>query len=287
MSDHRRNHSNAESPTLGLIAGGGRLPFMVAAGARRQGLRVVCVGFAGYVDEPLAGEVDVFYPVAVARPGGWLRKLHQHGVTRAIMVGRVTKSHLFTPWRILQYLPDWRAFRIYYWRLRGKTKQTDTLLSALADELACGGVVLEDSTMYCQESLADSGVMTRRKPGAQVEHDIEFGWPLAKKLGELDIGQAIAVKEREVIAVEAIEGTAEMIRRAGQHCKAGGWTLIKTAKPQQDMRFDVPCVGPETIRDLAAGGGKCLVIEAGKTLIIDKPQTVALADDLGICVVGR
>ncbi|HNS21748.1 MAG TPA: UDP-2,3-diacylglucosamine diphosphatase LpxI [Sedimentisphaerales bacterium] len=286
MSVLRCNEAGDKPQVVGLIAGGGRLPFMVAAGARRRGLRVVCVGLAGYVDEPLAREVDVFQPVAVARPGSWIRKLRKHGVTRAVMVGQVTKSHLFTPWRILRYLPDWRAFRVYYWRLRGKSKQTDTLLSALAAELASGGVVLENSTMYCEEYLAEAGVMTRHKPGTQIEHDIEFGWPLAKKLGELDIGQAIAVKEREVIAVEAIEGTAEMVKRAGQFCKAGGWTLIKTAKPAQDMRFDVPCVGPQTIRDLAAGGGKCLVVEAGKTLVIDKPQTLALADELGVCIVG-
>jgi hypothetical protein len=286
VSDPRCNPALAEPQVVGLIAGGGRLPFMVAAGARRHGLRVVCVGLTGYVDEPLAAEVDVFYPVAVARPGSWIRRLRKHGVARVVMVGRVTKSHLFTPWRILRYLPDWRAFRIYYWRLWGKCKLTDTLLSALADELASGGIILENSTMYCEEYLAESGAMTRLKPGAQVRHDIEFGWPLAKKLGELDIGQAIAVKEREVIAVEAIEGTAEMIKRACHFCKAGGWTLIKTAKPQQDMRFDVPCVGPETIRDLAAGGARCLVIEAGKTLIIDKPQTIALADELGVCIFG-
>ena len=286
MSTDRSNRAAAESDVVGLIAGGGRLPFLVAAGARNHGLRVVCVGLSGYVDKPLAGEVDAFYRVAVARPGSWLRKLRRHGVTRAIMVGQVTKSHLFTPWRILQYLPDWRAFRIFYWRLRGKSIQTDTLLSALADELAAGGVILENSTMYCQDSLAEAGVMTRRKPPSQVQRDIEFGWPLAKKLGELDIGQAIAVKEQEVIAVEAIEGTAEMIKRAGLFCKAGGWTLIKTAKPKQDMRFDVPCVGPDTIRDLAAGGAACLVIEAGKTLILDKPQTLDLANQLGVSVVG-
>jgi DUF1009 family protein len=160
------------------------------------------------------------------------------------------------------------------------------LLSALAEELASGGIRLENTTMYCREHLAEAGVMTRHRPGRQVEEDIEFGWPRAKKLGEMDIGQAIAVKEREVIAVEAIEGTAEMIERAGAHCKAGGWTLVKTSKPQQDMRFDVPCVGSETIRDLAAHGGKCLVIEADKTIIVDKPQTLALADQLGIPVVG-
>jgi DUF1009 family protein len=271
---------------VGLIAGGGRLPFLVAAGARKQGLKVVCVGLTGYVDEPLAGEVDAFYHAGVARPGSWIRRLRRHQVTQAVMVGRVTKSHLFTPWRIVQYLPDWRAFRVYYWRLWGKDKRTDTLLSALAEELAGSGLHLENTTMYCQEHLAEAGVMTSRQPGPHVAQDIEFGWPLAKKLGELDIGQAIAVKEREVIAVEAIEGTAEMIKRAGQFCRSGGWTLIKTSKPKQDMRFDVPCVGPETIQDLAANGGRCLAVEAQKTIIIDKPQTLELANRLGIAVVG-
>ncbi|MBN1361481.1 MAG: UDP-2,3-diacylglucosamine diphosphatase LpxI [Sedimentisphaerales bacterium] len=277
----------AEARVLGLIAGGGRLPFMVAAGARKAGCRVVCVGLAGYAEKDLASEVDVFYEVGVARPGSWIRRLRQHHVSEAIMVGRVTKSHLFTPRRILRYVPDWRAFRVYYWRLRGKPKQTDILLSALADELACGGITLENSIMYNQDDLAEPGVMTKRQPAPQVENDITFGWPLAKKLGELDIGQAIAVKEREVIAVEAIEGTAEMIQRAGQFCKAGGWTLIKTAKPSQDLRFDVPCVGPETIRDLAAAGGTCLVLEAGKTIVIDKPETLDLADQLGVVMIGR
>jgi hypothetical protein len=271
---------------VGLIAGGGRLPFLVAAGAKKQGLRVVCIGLTGCVEEPLADEVDVFYHAGIARLARWVRKLRKHDVTRAVLVGRVAKSHMFVPWRIAQFLPDWRGLRVLCWKLRGKNKQTDTVLSALADELAAGGIYLENSTMYCQEHLADSGVMTRRQPGSQVEHDIEFGWPRAKKLGEFDIGQAIAVKEGEVIAVEAIEGTAEMIRRAGRFCKAGGWTLIKTSKPRQDMRFDVPCVGPETIRDLAANGARCLVIEAHKTIIIDKPQTLELANELGIAVVG-
>lgn len=287
MNGGRSTSARTDRKAVGLIAGGGRLPFMVAAGARRLGLRVVCVGLTDYVQEELASEVDVFYRVAVARPGSWIRKLRRHHVARTVMVGQVTKSHLFTPWRIVRYLPDWRAFRIYYWRLRGKDKLTDTLLSAVADELASSGIDLENTTMYCQEHLAETGMMTRHRPGTQVEHDIEFGWPLAKTLGGLDIGQAIAVKEREVIAVEAIEGTAEMIQRAGQYCRAGGWTLIKTSKPKQDMRFDVPCVGPETIRDLAANGGRCLVIEAGRTIIIDKPETIALADELGICILGR
>jgi DUF1009 family protein len=271
--------SHKKTDVLGLIAG--------EAGAKQAGLRVVCVGLTDNVGQSLADEVDVFYRVAVARPGGWIRKLRKHSVSRTIMVGRVAKSRLFTPWRILRYIPDWRAFRIYYWRLRGKDKLDDSLLSALADELASGGIVLENSTMYCKEHLATEGVMTKRHPGPSVEGDIEFGWPIVKKLGELDIGQAIAVKEREVIAVEALEGTAEMIKRAGQFCKSGGWTLIKTSKPGQDMRFDVPCVGQETIQSLAENGGKCLVVEADKTIIIDKDETIKLANQLGISILGR
>jgi DUF1009 family protein len=272
---------------LGLIAGEGRLPFLVAAGAREAGLKVVCVGLADNAEPALADEVDVFYRVAIARPGSWIRKLKKHNVTRVVLAGRVAKHQLFTPQRILRYLPDWRAFRIYYWRLRSKDKRNDTLLNALAEELASGGIMLENSTMYCKEHLATAGTMTKTQTDQFVEDDIEFGWQIAKKLGELDIGQAIAVKEKEVIAVEAIEGTAKMIERVGQFCKSGGWTLIKTSKPGQDMRFDVPCVGPDTIRSLAKNGGKCLVVEAGKTIIIDKPETIKLADQLGITILGR
>jgi len=271
---------------LGLIAGEGRLPFLIAGSAKQAGLKVICVGLANTAEPGLADEVDVFYRVGVARPGSWIRKLRKHGVSKAVMAGRVDKSKLFTPHRILRYLPDWRAFRIYYWRLRGKDKLTDSLLSATVDELATGGILLENSTMYCKEHLATAGVMTEHQPNSSVEGDIEFGWQIVKKLGELDIGQAIAVKEKQLIAVEAIEGTAKMIERAGRLCKSGGWTLIKTSKPGQDMRFDVPCVGPDTIRGLAENGGKCLVVEAAKTIIIDKPETIKLANQLGVTILG-
>lgn len=272
---------------LGLIAGEGRLPFLVADGAKKAGLRVICVGIADNAEQDLANEVDVFYKVAIARPGSWIRKLKRHNVTRTIMVGRVAKSRLFTPWRILRHLPDWRAIRIYYWRLRGRDKQNDSVLRAIADELATGGIILENSTMYCTEHLATAGLMTKLQPSSKVLGDIEFGWQIVKKLGELDIGQAIAVKEKEVLAVEAIEGTAKMIERAGHFCKSGGWTLIKVSKPKQDLRFDVPCVGPDTIRSLAKNGGTCLVVEADKTIIIDKPETIKLADQLGVAILGR
>jgi len=275
------------SDVLGLIAGEGRLPFLVAAGAKRAGLRVVCVSLGDTAESSLADEVDVFYRVGIARPGSWIRKFKKHSVVRAVMVGRIDKSQIFAPWRIPKYLPDWRAFRIFYWRMHRKTMLTDSLLCALADELASGGIILEDSTQYCQEHLASAGVMTTRQPSTREQDDIEFGWPIAKKLGELDIGQAIAVKEKEIVAVEAIEGTAEMIKRAGKFCESGDWTLIKTAKPNQDMRFDVPCVGPDTIRSIVENKGACLAIEAEKTIIIDKPETIKLADQLGITILGR
>lgn len=277
----------ASEKVFGLIAGGGRLPFIIAAGARKAGFKVICVGLRGSVDTKLANEVDIFYQVAIARPGSWIRKLNRHGVRETVMAGRVAKSRLFTPWRILQYLPDWRAFRIFYWRLLGKDKQDDSLLGAVADELAAAGIILENSTMYCKEHLASKGIMTQSQPGSATQNDIDFGWTIAKKLAELDIGQAIAVKEREVVAVEAIEGTEEMIKRAGKFCKSGRWTLIKVARPEQDWRFDVPCIGPETIRGLAENGGKCVLVEAENVIIIDKPETIKLADKLGICIAGH
>lgn len=276
-----------DSNVLGLIAGQGRLPFLVADGARAAGRRVVCVGLQGQAEEGLREHVDCFNWVPLARPGRWIRQLRRYGVDDTIMVGRVAKSRIYTPLRILQYLPDWRAFRLWYHRLRGRDKRNDTLLAALADELATGGIILGDSTRYCTEHLGKEGVMTKRQPGAAVLADIEFGWAIAKEMGRLDIGQAIAVKEREVIAVEAIEGTDRMIERAGQLCKSGGWTLIKTAKPCQDMRFDVPTIGPATIENLKRNGAVCVAVEAEKTLLLDMPETIRLADKMKIAVVGR
>ena len=272
---------------LGLIAGNGRLPFIVADGARKAGVKVVCVGLDGSVDPALSGMVDVFFTGAVARPGGWMRKLRKYRVKETIMVGAVSKTRLFDPWKIIKNLPDWRALRIWYWRLRKSDKRNDSVLNAIAEELATGEIILEDSTMYCKEHLASEGVMTKCQPPATVAEDIEFGWEIVKKIGELDIGQAIVVKEKEVIAVEAIEGTARMLERAADLCKKGGWTLIKTAKPEQDMRFDVPCIGTETVESIAKSGGKCIVVEKGKTIIIDKPETLALADSLSIPIVGH
>jgi len=271
---------------IGLIAGGGRLPFLIAEGAKQAGFKVICAGLGNNPDPALIAAVDYYAEVPLARPGAWIRKLKKQGVTDTIMVGKVRKEKLYTPMRIFKYMPDWRALRIYYWRLRKNNKIDQTILQAIADELASGGIILQDSTKYCKEHLADKGVMTRTKPSAGVQDDINFGWLMVKKISETGIGQAIAVKEKTVLAVEAVEGTGQMIERAGQLCRRGNWTLLKASRPDIDMRFDVPCVGTETIESLHKNGSRCLVVEAGKTIIIDKPKTIAIADKLGIAVIG-
>ncbi|MFA6185745.1 MAG: UDP-2,3-diacylglucosamine diphosphatase LpxI [Phycisphaerae bacterium] len=276
----------ANDNIIGLIAGGGRLPIIIAQGAKAAGFKIVCAGLGDNPEPELKTLVDFYTTVPLARPGAWIRKLKKYNAVNAIMVGKVHKEKLFTPWRILKYLPDWRAIRIYYWRLKRKNKTDQTILQAIADELASGGVILQDSTKFCTEHLADKGVMTKTQPGSEIQQDIDYGWPLAKSIAQTGIGQAIAVREKTVIAVEAVEGTGKMIERCGQFCKKGGWTLLKVSKTDHDMRFDVPCVGIDTVRSISENRGKCLVVEAGKTIIIDKPQAIALANQLGIAIVG-
>jgi len=271
---------------IGLIAGGGKLPVLIAQDARNAGCKIICVGLGDNPEPQLKELVDFYATVPVARPGVWIRILKKNGVINAIMAGKVHKEKLFTPWRILKYLPDWRAIRIYYWRLKRQNKTDQTILQAIADELASGGVILQDSTKFCTEHLADKAVMTKLQPTAEIQQDIDYGWPLAKNIAQTGIGQAIAVREKTVIAVEAIEGTEKMIERCGQFCKKGGWTLLKVSKSDHDMRFDVPCVGPDTVRSISKNNGKCLVVEAGRTIIIDKPQTITLANELGVIIVG-
>ena len=146
---------------------------------------------------------------------------------------------------------------------------------------------MSNSVEFCPDHMAPVGVLTHAQPTAAQQRDAAFGWQIAKEIGRLDIGQSVAVKEQEVIAVEAIEGTDDMIRRAGSLCRSGGWTLVKTGKPSQDMRFDVPTVGVDTISNLDANGATMLVIEAGRTLMVDRPAVIAAADRVGMVVVGH
>lgn len=217
--------------------------------------------------------------------GRWIRVLKRNRADSVILAGAVTKTDMFRRFGLFGLIPDWRALKIWYVSL--SDKRNDSVLSAVADELERHGVKMRDCIEYSAEHLAPDGVLTNKQPSASQLRDANFGWSIAKEIGRLDIGQTIAVKDTEVVAVEAIEGTDQMIERAGRLVRHGGWTLIKVAKPNQDMRFDVPTVGPETIGNLAANGAGMLVIEGGKTLIIDRRQMIADADRHGIVVLSR
>ena len=256
-----------------------------ARGIRAAGGRVACVGLRDQFDPELPALCDAFAVAGVVRLGRWIRLLRGWGAAQAVMVGKVHKTRMYDPLRLFKNFPDWRAARLWYVKLR-HDKRTDKLLGALAQELADSGVILIDSTTYIPELMATTGVLTRRQPTAEQRADIDFALPVVRRLGELDIGQAMAVKEREVIAVEAIEGTDAMIQRAGQLCKSGGWVLVKAGKPGQDMRFDVPTLGIRTIEALKIARASCIAVEAGKVILLDKPDLLAAADAAGIALVG-
>jgi UDP-2,3-diacylglucosamine hydrolase len=271
--------------TIGLIAGEGIFPILVARGARAAGKRVICVALSGFASEALRDEVDEFEWVGLARPGQWTRNLHRHGVTKAIMVGRVTKAKMYSRLSFLRYIPDWTATRIWLFQLRGD-KRPGAMLRATANMLSEKGIELIDSTTYTKDELASKGVMTRRAPNAQQQSDIEFGLPLCQQISKMDIGQSIAVLNKDVIAVEALEGTNAMIRRAGELCKTGGWMLIKVANERQDMRMDVPTIGLRTIENLAAARAACVVLQVGKTILLERQKVLDAADRAGIAIVG-
>ncbi len=271
---------------VGLIAGSGRLPFLVARGVLNERRPLVVVGLRGLASVRLQDLATEFIPGNITRIGAWLRALNRRNVHEAVMIGGVRKKEIYSPLRLLRYIPDFRTAWLWYFRVR-KDKRDNAILLAVADELRREGIELVSSVKYCEEHLADEGLMTATPVPRGAEGDVDFGWRIARASAALDIGQSIAVKERDIVAVEAMEGTDAMIRRAGRVCRVGGWTLVKVARPKQDMRFDVPTVGPGTIRNLKDAKCACLVVEAGRTLIVDKPATLALADRVGIAVVGK
>ncbi len=274
-------------PRLGLIAGAGDFPWLVARGAKRVGCELVVLGIRGLADEGLRDLADRFYWTGLARVGRWTRLLRREGVGRAILAGSVRKTDMLMPlWLLLlRNPPDWTTVKVWFFRV--PDRRNDTILRAVGEAMHEQGVTLVDSTQYCPEAMADVGVMTRTGPTAAQQRDAELGWHVAKEMGRLDVGQSVAVRDGDVIAVEAIEGTDRMIARAGELCPKGGFVLVKVAKPDQDMRFDVPTIGPETVKNLHAAGGGCLVVEARRTLIVRREETLGLADQFDIVIVGR
>lgn len=280
-----RRPYNASVAPLGLIAGEGIFPILVARGARAAGRKIVCAGFAGHAWPDLQRECDAFKWVSIARMNQWVRHLRSGGCSEAIMVGRVAKTGIYDRWRYFRYIPDRRSLGVI-WRVVRRDKRPQAILGAVMDELSSAGITLIDSTQYCTEHLATAGVMTRRQPTPQQWEDIRFGYEICRNISRMDIGQSIAVIDKDVIAVEAVEGTNAMIERAGSLCKVGGWSMIKVSNTHQDMRVDVPTIGMVTIEKLAAARAGCIVLEPGKTIILEKPKVLELADRYKIAVVG-
>lgn len=279
------NHSHDGPQRLGIIAGAGRFPHMVLDGAKRAGCHVTVVGLSGLADPELAAKADAFRWSGLAKLGGWVRSMRRARVGSVILAGSVKKTAMYGRFRLLKLLPDLTTLRV--WFLELPDKRNDTVLHAVADEFAKSGIIMEECVKYSAEDMAPEGILTKASQNDSQRADAEFGWTIAKEMGRLDIGQSIAVKEREVIAVEAIEGTDRMIERAAQLCPRGHWTMIKVAKPNQDMRFDVPTVGPETIEKLKSGGAYQLVIEAARTLIVDRDEMIRSANAAGLTIVSR
>ena len=269
---------------LGLIAGNGRFPFLVLDAARGLGHDVTIVGlkdetFPDLADAAARPPAAPFHWISLGQLGTLVSLFKAAGVTQAVMAGQVKHTKLFA----VMASADMTLLRVV---MKLKTKNTDALIAGIADELRDHGIELLDSTAFLAPLLAKGGVLTRRAPTDEEQADLDFGYRVADTIAGLDVGQTVAVKSAAVVAVEAMEGTDAVIVRAGQLAGAGV-RVVKVAKPNQDMRFDVPVVGVSTIEAMKAAGATTLSVDAGKTLMIDGDAIVHAADDAGICIVGR
>jgi DUF1009 family protein len=265
--------------TLGLLAGIGHLPVDVAQSAKKLGYKVVAIAVVADTDPELPENADVFYTINVGKVGKILQTLKQHDVKNVTMIGKVTKEVLYkngvmipdlTTIRVLASLPD---------------RKDDTIMNAIVKLIEDTGMHVMDQTVLIQPLLPEPGVLTKRKPTEQEWEDMRFGFRMAKELGRLDIGQTVVVKNRAVMALEAIEGTDACILRGGFLGK-GGVVVAKTAKPAQDNRFDMPSVGTTTLTSMIHAGATGIVIEAGRTLLVDRKRTLAMAEEKGITIVS-
>ena len=267
---------------IGLIAGNGRFPFLVLQAARSLGYELVVIAIreeAWDTLEQSAHEQGArLHWVSLGELGRCIALLREAGVTQAVMAGQVKHAKIFSG-----IVPDLTLLAVL---TRLKARNTDALISAVADVLADSGITLVDSTAFLAPLLASSGILTLRLPSTDELDDLAFGYHAADAIAGCDIGQTIAVKDKAVVAVEAMEGTDEVIARAGR-LAGPGTRIIKVAKPGQDMRFDVPVVGVSTVTAMRAAGGSALSIDAGRTLILDGESFITAANDAGIAVVGR
>ncbi len=266
----------APSKTLGLVAGGGQFPLLVAEGARKQGYAVAAVAFYKETSQEINSAADTVTWLKLGQLGKLIRFLQDQNTSAVVFAGPVNKPGAF------DIRPDLRAIKLL---LRLKSRNDNSLLSAVADELDAEKLRVVSALEFVPELVSPPGLISRRKPTMTQKEDIMFGWPLIKEIGALDIGQCIVVKERVVVAVEAIEGTDETILRGG-NLAGKDTTAIKIFKPGQDSRIDLPALGLGTIEAMVSSGSTCLAYEAGSSLFFDIKKALHLADKKKIAVVG-
>jgi len=262
---------------IGLIAGNGRFPIIFADNVKRLGFRVSAVAHIGETAPELEQHVDRIHWIKIGQFNKLIEALKTDGVRQAVMLGGISKTHVFTTVR-----PDFRALAI-----AGRLKQLkdDLILREVAAELEREGIQIRESTFGLAGVLVEEGALTSRRPTDKEWEDIRYGWDVAREIGLLDIGQCVVVKDRVVVAVEAVEGTDEAIRRGGTLAKAGA-VVVKRCKPQQDLRFDLPAAGPKTITTMQSVKASVLVLEVGRSVLLDRVEMLAQAERAGIAVVG-
>jgi DUF1009 family protein len=267
----------ATGEPLGLIAGNGRFPFLAAAGARRAGRRVVALAIREETDPDLEAEVDELHWVSLGQLGKAIGHLKKAGAREALMAGQVKHKQIFS-----DIVPDLKLMGVL---ARLAFQNTDSLIGGVADALSRDGITLLSSVAFLGDQLATPGAMTRRRPTKDERADLEYGEKVARTLAGMDLGQTAVVKGRAAVALEAMEGTDEVIRRAGR-LAGKGTTVVKVSKPSQDMRFDVPVVGPGTLEAMAEAGTGVLALDAGRTLVIEKAAFLETAEAGGVAVWG-
>lgn len=263
---------------IGLIAGNRRFPILFSEAAKKKGCHIVAVAVKGDTSYQLRKYVDKIYWISLGEFRRLFKIFKDEGVTKIAMAGQISPHRLFT--KEVNKDPELKELLE-----KIKDKRADTIFGAMAERLNASGFELIDSTAFIGHLLPRQGTLTHRPPNFTEWEDVYFGLALAKAIAYLDIGQAVAVKHKAIVAVEALEGTDNLIRRAG-HIARGNFVLVKVSKPMQDTRFDIPVVGLNTIKNIIKAKGTCLAIEASKTIFIDKEESVALADKKGIAIVA-
>jgi UDP-2,3-diacylglucosamine hydrolase len=262
---------------LGLIAGNGKFPLIFAEEAKRAGYNVIALAHRGETEEAIEQAAAQVTWIYVGQLGKIIKTFQRSGVTQAVMVGGIRKVKLFRNFR-----PDLRGARFL---AKMKSREDDALLRGIADELAEDGIQILESTLCVPQIISAQGVLTQRSPRPEEWDDIRLGFQTAKEIGRLGIGQTVIVKKQVVLAVEAVEGTDEAIRRGGRLAKSG-CVVVKVSKPQQDLRFDVPAIGVDTVNTLREAKASALAVEAGRTILLEKEKLLEQANLRGIAIVG-